>query len=96
MTYSVEQAKSAIERLNKQRTGIESFDHWINYAINDWQQWIAALHFKKQIIGKMMCEKAKDTSDQEINRTLKGCVLGHKLIIFAKMLRDSGELELFA
>lgn len=35
-------AKAAIERLNTvYRTGIDRFDSWIDYAIRDWERFIA-------------------------------------------------------
>lgn len=39
-SHTIDEALAAIERLNKQRTGIERFDGWIEYAIRDWNRYI--------------------------------------------------------
>lgn len=46
------------------------------------------------ITGRMVAEKAMDTSDAEIERTLRPCVCGDMLVPVAKHLRDSGALQL--
>ena len=51
------------------------------------------------IEAKMWNEGAKDLSDSEIERTLGGCVMRTKLILFAKEFRYVGalnELEILA
>jgi hypothetical protein len=45
------------------------------------------------IVGRMLAESAVDTSDAEIERTLKPCVCGDMLVPVAKHLRDSGALS---
>lgn len=44
------------------------------------------------IIGRMRAEGAHDVSDDEIERTLRDCVSGRKLIAIARRLRDAGLL----
>ncbi|EED97327.1 hypothetical protein L0Z42_29750 [Burkholderia multivorans] len=46
------------------------------------------------LIGRMIAEKATDTSDEEIERTLSPCVCGHWLMTLAKVMRDRGLLDL--
>ena len=42
MKRDIAYAKAAIERLNTiYRTGIDRFDSWIDYAIRDWERFIA-------------------------------------------------------
>lgn len=44
------------------------------------------------IQGRMAAEHARDLSDGEIERTLRGCVSPTRLIATAKRLRDAGLL----
>ncbi|PXX41114.1 MULTISPECIES: hypothetical protein [Burkholderia] len=46
------------------------------------------------LIGRMLAEKATNTSDKEIERTLLPCVCGHWLVTLAKIMRDRGVLGL--
>lgn len=48
------------------------------------------------LIGRMLAEKAVDTSDEEIERTLMPCVCGHWLVTLAKVMRERGVLDLRA
>lgn len=48
--------------------------------------------YGEMIAARMFNENAQDMSDEEIERTLVGCVSGNKLITLAKELRDSGEM----
>ena len=40
MEHNITYAIAAIERLNNRRMGIKRFDHWINFAIKDWHDFI--------------------------------------------------------
>lgn len=48
------------------------------------------------IAGRMLAEGATiaDLSDAEIERTLRPCVAGERLVEMAKTLRDEGDLEI--
>lgn len=41
MERNITYALAAIKRLEKYRTGLDRFDAWIDYAIRDWQSFIA-------------------------------------------------------
>jgi hypothetical protein len=43
MPYTKEYALAAIDRLNARRTGRDSFDAWIDYAIRQWRDYLAEL-----------------------------------------------------
>ncbi len=49
-----------------------------------------------QLLGRMIADGARDTSDAEIERTLAGCVCGPMLVALAKEMRSRGLLVLDA
>ncbi|KVQ85548.1 hypothetical protein KTE60_22465 [Burkholderia multivorans] len=49
-------------------------------------------HCGDALIGRMIAEMATDTSDAEIERTLRPCVCGDWLVTLAKIMRDRGAL----
>lgn len=46
------------------------------------------------VIGRMIADGAKDTSDSEIDRTLANCVCGGWLPTLARVMRKHGVLNL--
>ena len=46
------------------------------------------------VIGRMVADGARNTSDDEINRTLSPCVCGPMLIAIAHEMRSRGILDL--
>lgn len=50
--------------------------------------------YGEQLLGRMIAEGARDTSDAEIDRTLSGCVCGPMLVVLAKEMRRRGLLVL--
>ncbi len=47
---------------------------------------------KEGLLYKLREQEVKDLSDEELTRALKDCILGKRLIEYAKELRDNGEL----
>lgn len=50
--------------------------------------------YVSQIWGRMNAEAAATLSDEEIERTLRDCVVGNRLISYAKFMRYNGDLLL--
>lgn len=50
--------------------------------------------YGEQLLGRMIADGARDTSDAEIDRTLSGCVCGPMLVVLAKEMRRRGLLVL--
>lgn len=51
-------------------------------------------HYLSTIWGRMHAEDATSLSDEEIERTLSPCVAANRLILYAKFMRDNGDLQL--
>lgn len=51
-------------------------------------------HYAPQIRSRLLAEGARNTSDAELERCLLPCVLGKRLLIVAKYLREEGELAM--
>lgn len=47
----------------------------------------AIAKYGEQLLGRMIADGARDTSDAEIERTLAGCVCGPMLVALAKEMR---------
>lgn len=56
----------------------------------------AIKQYGDQLLGRMIADGARDTSDAEIERTLAGCVCGPMLVALAKQMRSRGLLVLDA
>jgi len=54
----------------------------------------AIKQYGEQLLGRMVADGARDTSDAEIERTLAGCVCGPMLVVLAKEMRRRGLLVL--
>ena len=54
----------------------------------------AIKRYGEQLLGRMIADGARDTSDAEIERTLAGCVCGPMLVALAKEMRRRGLLVL--
>jgi hypothetical protein len=53
----------------------------------------AIKQYGEQLLGRMIADGARDTSDAEIERTLAGCVCGPMLVLLAKEMRERGLLK---
>ncbi len=51
------------------------------------------LRYLEAIADRMVAEHAIDCSDEEIERTLSPCVAGPRLLVAARLLRETGDLS---
>lgn len=51
-------------------------------------------HYRDMVAARIFIKGAKDLSDAEIERSLKGCVGETKITSLAKIMRDEGDLTI--
>lgn len=96
-------AAEALWRLDHRRYGerCERLCEELRHLVNDmdelekWDKELAgARKYRAQIESRLAAERCVDSSDAELERCLGPCVLGPKMVEYAKALRVVGELEI--